>query len=69
MLFGNYSDQIDASTSKAFTWLPALNGGLSVQWLITKRLYLEAGAEYSTFFIGEGGPGFINPTLGMGAHF
>jgi hypothetical protein len=44
--------------------------GVSFQWFITRRFFIDAGLEYSTMFVsGEVSPGFILPLVGLGLQF
>jgi hypothetical protein len=50
--------------------IPTLAAGASFQWLVWRRLFVEAGVEYSHFLtVDNPQPGYIKPFLGAGWQF
>jgi hypothetical protein len=49
---------------------PAVDAGLSFQWFFTDTVFLDAGFEFlHVFSVDNPSPGYIRPTLGIGAIF
>jgi hypothetical protein len=50
---------------------PSLGGGISIQWFIIRRLYIEAGVDFIQLlsFSGSSSPGYLRPVVGAGWQF
>ena len=49
------------------TWMPALNAGISWEWLLHRHAYVEAGLDYLFLFSKDvSRPGFLLPFVGVG---
>ncbi|MDR1239655.1 MAG: hypothetical protein LBK27_06050 [Treponema sp.] len=48
------------------TWIPSMNGGLSLQWIFYPRFFAELGLDYVNLFSVDGSQGLLFPFIGFG---
>jgi hypothetical protein len=48
------------------TWIPSMDGGLSLKWLFHPRFFSELGLDYVNLFSVDGPQGFLFPFIGIG---
>jgi hypothetical protein len=58
------------STEPVTALIPAIAAGVSLQWLVRKPFYMEAGADFTHFFAADQPPpGYLRPFAGAGLRF
>jgi hypothetical protein len=56
----------DTTQDPISTWMPALDGGVSLKWLFHPRFFAELGLDYVNAFSVDGPQGFLLPFIGVG---
>jgi hypothetical protein len=58
------------STEPVTALIPAIAAGVSLQWLVRKPFYMEAGVDFTHFFTpDQPSPGYLRPFAGVGWQF
>jgi hypothetical protein len=58
------------SMASTRVFIPAVAAGVSLQWLVKKPLFMEAGLDFSRFFTADDpSPGYLRPFAGAGWRF
>jgi hypothetical protein len=56
----------DIEQDPVSTWIPSLDGGLSLKWIFHPHGFAELGLDYVNLFAADGSQGFLLPFIGAG---